>query len=50
MSAFPQPNQDILNNVHKLDELEEELLAYQAMFGNEIIQQVWALGEVHENE
>ena len=50
VSAFPQPNQDILNNVHKLDELEEELLAYQAMFGNEIIQQVWALGEVHENE
>ena len=36
VSAFPQLNQDILNNVHKLDELEEEFLAYQVMSGNEI--------------
>ena len=28
VSAFPQLNQDILNNVHKLDELEEEFLAF----------------------
>ena len=28
VSAFPQLNQDILNNVHKLDELQEEFLAY----------------------
>ena len=34
--AFSQLNQDILNIVHKLFELEEEFLAYQAVFENEI--------------
>ena len=49
VSAFPQHNQDILNNVLKLDELEEEFLAYQAMSGNEIPQYVWELSKVNEN-
>ena len=49
MSTFPQLSQDILNNVHKLDELEESFLAYQAMSGNEIPQHVWELEKVHEN-
>ena len=49
VSVFPQLNQDILNNVHKLDELEEEFLTYQAMFGNEIPQHVWELAKVNEN-
>ena len=39
----------ILNNVHKLDELEEEFLAYQAMSGNEIPLHVWELAKVNEN-
>ena len=43
MSAFPQLNQDILNNVYKPDELEEEFLAYQAIPENEIKQHVWEL-------
>ena len=49
MRAFPQLNQDILNNVHKLEELEEEFFAYQAMSGNEIPQHVWELAKVNEN-
>ena len=49
VSAFPQHNQDILNNVHKLDELEEEFLAYQSMSGNEIPQPVWELAKVNES-
>ena len=49
MSAFPQLNQDILNNVHKLDELEEEFLSYQAMSGNEFPQHVWELAKADEN-
>ena len=49
VSVFPQLNQDILNNVHELDELEEEFLTYQAMFGNEIPQHVWELAKVNEN-
>ena len=49
VSAFPQLNQDTLNSVHKLDELEEELLAYQAMSGNEIPQHVWELARLNEN-
>ena len=48
VSEFPQLNQDILNNVHKLDELEE-FLAYQAMSGNKIPQHVWELAKVNEN-
>ena len=42
-------NSIILNNVHKLDELEEEFLAYQPMSGNEISQHVWELAKVNEN-
>lgn len=49
VGPFPQLNQDNLNIVHKLDELEEEFLAYQAMFGNEITQHVWELAGVNEN-
>ena len=49
MSAFPQLNQDILSNVHKLDELEEEFLAYQAMSGNDQAQHVWEFVKVNEN-
>ena len=49
MSTFPQLSQDILNNVHKLDELEEEFLVYQAMCENDILQHVWELAKVNEN-
>ena len=49
VSAFPQLNEDILNNVHKLDWLEEEVLAYQAISSNEIPQQVWELTKVNRN-
>ena len=37
------------NAIHKLDELEEEFLVYQAMSGNEITQHVWKLAEVNED-
>ena len=40
---------NILNNVHKVDELEEEFLAYQAMSGNEIPQHVWEIPKFNEN-
>ena len=39
----------ILNNVHKLEELEEKFLAYQAISENEIPQHVWQLAKVNEN-
>ena len=37
----------ILNNAHKLDELEEEFLASQVMSGNEIPFHVWELAKVN---
>ena len=48
-NALPLLNQHILNNVHKVDELEEEFLAYQAMSGNKIPQHVWEIPKFNEN-
>ena len=42
VSAFPQLNQNISNNVYKLD-------GHQEMSGNEILQHVWELAKVNEN-
>ena len=49
VSAFSQLNQGILNNFHKLDELEEEFLAHEVMSGNELPQHFWELAKVNEN-